>query len=188
MAEHIPFGMEVGSSEEEELRLLPTFIRILSHGPCDIAAFLRMGLPKSRQRRAKVDRRPSPDDLPRHLLVQVLVQENVLAALCSLCSRPSVRQLLHRMGGFAPISTIAFQGVEGRNKVLAQQLIAKMALSEVRAEPRRGPCMYESIRFCACSKRPQSISLPIRLYSWTYPNAGAMRRLLLTMSGDLCAP
>ena len=138
MAEHIPFGMGAGSSEEEELRLLPTFIRILSHGPCDIAAFLRLGLPrrKSSKRRAKLDHRPSPEDLPRHLLVQILVQEHVLAALCNLCSRPSVRQLLHQVGGFAPITTIAFQGVEGRNKILAQQLIAKMALSEVHA------CMY----------------------------------------------
>ena len=117
----------------------------LSHGPCDIAAFLHMaGTQQGRQRRRKnrLPQRPLPEALPHHLRLLVGVQEHVMAVLCELCSRPSVRVRLHELGGFAPIVTIAFQGVGGRNKTLAQQLIAKMAMSEVR--------LCVRARVCAC--------------------------------------
>ena len=133
MAEQIPFGRDAGSGEQEELLLLPTLIRILSHSPCDLQAFIRKDAHKSQKRYPKKSQQLSASAvaaLPRELLLQVGVQQHLLAVLERLCQRRSVRARMHLLGGFAPIVTIAHLGASGRNKMLAQQLVAQMALSE----------------------------------------------------------
>ena len=133
MAEQIPFGRDAGSGEEEELLLLPTLIRILSHSPCDLQAFMRKDAHKPKKSYPKKSQQLSASAvaaLPRELLLQVGVQQHVLTVLVRLCQRPSIRRRMHLLGGFAPIVTIAHLGAGGRNKTLAQQLVAQMALSE----------------------------------------------------------
>jgi len=123
--------------------LLPTLIRILSHSPCNLEAFVNMRQKRGRYRTQAMS---GGAPLTQDLKMQVVVQEHVLCVLCTLCSRPSIRLRLQNLGGFAPIVTIAYQGAGGRNKILAQKLVAKMALSE---EERREVAMLEA---CLASK------------------------------------